>query len=148
MVIATPAHGAYQVIITGLALGRYTLFVNPYSADGTAQPVASIQGIAGVGLSKTFQIQFASAPGAASTAVPMVTFQSVLDDINNSLQLGPIDNAGIANSLSSKINAASGGDKNVLTAFINEVTAQVGVHIIGIAPQILVNDANSLLAQP
>ncbi len=78
----------------------------------------------------------------------MVTFQSVLDDINNSLQLGPIDNAGIANSLSSKINAASGGDKNVLTAFINEVTAQVGVHIIGIAPQILVNDANSLLAQP
>jgi hypothetical protein len=70
----------------------------------------------------------------------------VLDDINTCLQLGLIDNAGIANSLSSKINAAT-GNKNVLTAFINEVTAQAGVHILGIAPQILINDANSLLAQ-
>jgi hypothetical protein len=96
VLIPTPALGAYQAIVTGLTPGPYTLYVRTYSTDGTPQPVTRIQGIVGTGSTKTFQIQFASTPGSASAAVPMITFQNVLDDINNSLQLGLIDNAGIA----------------------------------------------------
>jgi hypothetical protein len=82
-------------------------------------------------------------------------FQGTLDDISNMLALGLIDNKGIAKALSSNINAASnaaaGGDKktaeNILKAFINQVNAQSGKHISGVAPQLLLADANCLLGQ-
>jgi len=74
-----------------------------------------------------------------------------LADIANSLQLGFIDNAGIANSLSQKIQAAQNATNparaNILNAFINAVSAQSGKHIIGVAVQVLLQDANSLLSQ-
>ena len=51
-----------------------------------------------------------------------VTFQSAVKDINGSLQLGLIDHYGIANSLSSKIEAAQAQTgsvrNNILSAFI------------------------------
>jgi hypothetical protein len=85
----------------------------------------------------------------------VATFQGTLDDISNMLALGLIDNKGIAKALSSNINAASnaaaGGDKkaaeNILNAFINQVNAQSGKHISGVAPQLLLADANCLLDQ-
>ena len=62
----------------------------------------------------------------------VATLQSTLADISNSLQLGLIDNAVIANALSSKIQAAqssvnAGQDQtaaNILGAFENQVNAQ------------------------
>jgi hypothetical protein len=85
----------------------------------------------------------------------VATFQSTLDDISNSLSLGLIDNTGIANSLSQKIQnaeaAAGGGDhqtaSNILGAFQNEVTAQTGQHVSATASQVLLQDANSLISQ-
>ena len=85
----------------------------------------------------------------------VVTFQGTLDDITNTLALGLINNKGIAKALSSNINAASnaaaGGDKeraeNFLNAFINQINAQTGKHISGVAPQVLLADANCLLDQ-
>ena len=85
----------------------------------------------------------------------VATFQSTLDDISKTLALGWIDNKGIAKALSSNINAASnaaaGGDKktaeNNLNAFIDQVNTQTGKHISGVAPQVLLADANYLLGQ-
>jgi hypothetical protein len=66
-----------------------------------------------------------------------------------------IDNAGVAGALFAKINDASdavaGGDgktaSNLLTAFKNQVSAQTGKHITGIAPHVLQEDADSLISQ-
>ena len=82
----------------------------------------------------------------------MATYQSTIADINNSLALGLIDNAGIANSLTTKIQAAASASNSkaasgVLGAFENEVSAQTGKHITGIAPQVLQTDAASLISQ-
>jgi hypothetical protein len=85
----------------------------------------------------------------------VATFESTLADIGNSLQLGLIDNAGIANALSAKISAASdaasGGDStagsNILNAFKNQVAAQTGHHITDVAPRVLQEDADSLISQ-
>jgi hypothetical protein len=90
-------------------------------------------------------------PGAVCPSV--VTVSNVLNDIANSLELGLIDNHGIANSLSQKIQEASDAaergqtqtETSVLMAFINEVRAQSGKHVAVTAALVLVNDANSLL---
>jgi hypothetical protein len=99
---------------------------------------------------------FSFPPGATPQVKRVATFSSTLDDINNALQLGLIDNHGIANSLSKKIQnavaALSRGNKqasrNILGAFLNEVaTAGRNKHITAIAAEILTQDAQSLLAQ-
>jgi hypothetical protein len=66
-----------------------------------------------------------------------------------------IDNAGIANSLTSKIEAAQAAANagqnqtaiNILNAYGNELNAQAGQQITGIAPQVLQEDVNSLISQ-
>lgn len=82
-------------------------------------------------------------------------FQSTLADIANSLALGLVDNVGIAMAPSAKINAAamtvaeheSDDAKEVLNAFEHQVSAQTGKHINGGAPQVLLEDAASLISQ-
>lgn len=147
--IFRPLTETYEVIINGFNLGPYTLGVRAFSQDGTAQPPVSLPGIAGPGSSSSFQIQFSSAQGSVPRVVRMATFQSTLADVRNSLQLGLIDNTGIANSLSQKIQAAmhaSGTARtNILRAFKNEVNAQAGNHVTETAAQVLLEDAASLL---
>jgi hypothetical protein len=71
------------------------------------------------------------------------------------LQLSLIDNAGIANALAAKIQAAAGaagrGEKqaaiNNLDAFKNLVSAQASNHITGVVPQVLLEDADWLTSQ-
>jgi hypothetical protein len=153
--IFQPAAGAYQVSIIGLKLGLYDLSLRAFSSDGSDQPALSVAGIAGVGSTSSFQIQFSSTPGTVTTVSRIASFQSTLADITNSLQLSLIDNPGIANALSSKIDAASDAagradctsERNILNAFINEVNGLTGKHIIGIGPHVLLGDANSLLSQ-
>jgi hypothetical protein len=120
----------------------------PMAPDGSPQPDVLIPGIAGPGSSTSFSIQLTSAPGSTPTITVAATFSSTLADINNSLQLGLIDNQGIANSLSQKVEAtqkATGNNgNNILKAFINEVNAQSGKHIKGAAVQVLLADANAL----
>jgi hypothetical protein len=146
-----PAEGTYQITVTGLKLGTYNLFVAPFSRDGSAQPRQSIPGIAAAGLSRKFQITFLAAPGSSSAVVLLATFQSTLADIANSLALDLIDNSGIANALSQKIQAAQAATgparNNILNAFKNDVNAQRGKHVNGIAPQVLLQDADSLISQ-
>ena len=81
----------------------------------------------------------------------MATFAATLADISNSLQLGLIDNKGIANSLAQKIRAAQratgSARAGILAAFQNEVNAQAEKHIVGVAVQVLLQDADSLRTQ-
>lgn len=147
--IFQPSQGAYQINMVGIRLGTYRLLVSPFSIDGSPQPRSSVTGIAAPGSTTSFQIQFASSSGSISTIARTPSFQGTLDDIKNSLQIGLIDNEGIANSLSQEIkNAARATEPartNILMAFINEVNAQAGKHINGVAVEVLLSDANSLM---
>ena len=108
-----------------------------------------------VGATSTDQLSNSPAPESSGIVTVAATFQGTLEDIRFMLALDLIDSKGIAKALSSNINAASnaaaGGDRetaeNFLNAFISQVNAQTGKHISGVAPQLLLADANSLLGQ-
>jgi hypothetical protein len=82
----------------------------------------------------------------------MATFQSTLADIQNTLQLGLIDNNGVANALAQEIQAASTTQsserESLVETFAGQVVAQSGKHITGVAPQVLLQDAHDLLGEP
>jgi len=107
------------------------------------------------GATATDQLQDSPAPESVGIVTTVTTFESTLEDIRYMLVLDLIDSKGLAKDLSSKItaasNAAAGGDKKraeeLLNAFLNDVHAQTGKHISGAAPQLLLTDATSLLAQ-
>jgi hypothetical protein len=149
-----PTAGTYTVQVEGLQLGDYRLTVTAADNDGKPQTSITTTGIANAGTLATFQVAYAPATGAPSTTV-VATFASTLGDIANSLAIGLIDNSGIAGSLSSKIQAAqsatAGGQNraavNILKSFMNELSAQTGKHITGVAPQVLQDDAASLITQ-
>jgi hypothetical protein len=146
--IHQPADGAYTIIVQGLKLETYDLTVRVFDANGNPEPPLSVVGIAAPGSRQTLSIQSASSVGAISTVGVVATFQNTLADIQNSLALGLIDNMGIASSLSQKIEAALAATgttrSNILNAFKNEVRALSGKHITGIAPQVLLQNADSL----
>jgi hypothetical protein len=83
----------------------------------------------------------------------VATFQSTLQDITNLQYQGLISNKGIANSLSAKIAAGAAAAarghewQHQVEAFKHEVEAQAGNHLLGIAIQTLLFDADSLLSQ-
>ncbi|KRE98869.1 hypothetical protein ASG89_28295 [Paenibacillus sp. Soil766] len=85
---------------------------------------------------------------AGNTSSKTVTFESkasiesMKDLVARFKNAGWIDNAGIANSLQSKLAA------NSLAAFVNEVQAQSGKHIYTQASQYLLRDAGYLLNNP
>src|SRR5262249_16105533 len=108
-----------------------------------------VTGVTALGSISTFQIQLSSTPTSSSTIARLIGFQTTLDDITHSGDLGLIDNHGIANSLSSKIQAAQNASgiarKNILNAFQNQLKAETGKHINATAANILLHDAESLL---
>jgi len=147
--VRTGVEGSYTLSVLGLQLGPYAVTVHSYSQDGTAAPVVSVPGVASLGSTASFQIGVSSSGGVAAVT-RLASFQTTLDDISNCVQLGLIDNAGIANSLSTKILAAQksvGASRDkILNAFEKEVNAQAGKHITGVAPDVLLQDADSLIA--
>lgn len=149
--VRQPASGTYAITVRGIRLQRYSLSIRIFSADGSPQPILSADGIAGPGSASNFQIQVAVSQGSSSRIARTASLQGTLADISNSLQLGLINNRGIANSLSQKIQAAQravGSAKaSIVAAFKNQVNAQAGKHVTGIAVQVLLEDADSLLSQ-
>jgi hypothetical protein len=153
--ILQPPQGTYQINIVGLKLGTYGLLIASTAQDGSALSAVVIDGVTSSGSTSTFTLHFSSLPGTSVSVSRVATFTTTLADITNSLSLSLIDNAGIANALSSQIQAAqaasSRGDRqtaiNVLNAFQNLVSAQAGKHITGVTPQVLLEDAGSLIGQ-
>ncbi len=153
--IRQPAEGTYSVDLIGTKLGTYTLSIRIFSQDGSLQPPIVIQGITGAGSTSSFQILVAVGPGAVTKVVRVATVGSTLNDIRNSLDLGLIDNAGIARALSSKLEAAQAAaardqkqtSKQILEALKALISAQASQHIDGLAAQVLLEDADFLLSQ-
>ena len=95
--------------------------------------------------------------GFVRVTVPLLeisTVASLLVDINNSLLVGLIDNAGVAASLSNKVAAAQNASlgascsdscRNILKAFENDVNAQTGKHITPAVAGVLLQDVNSIV---
>jgi uncharacterized delta-60 repeat protein len=148
--IPLPESGNYTVRVVGTALGTYTLEFRTVAADGTAREMR-LSGVANVGSSAPFAVAYSALPTSPLEASRITTFEGMSADIDNSLRLGLIDNAGIANSLLRKLRAAqrtSGPARdNILQALKNEVEAQSGTHILGIAAEILLQDIDSLSGQ-
>lgn len=149
--IFQPHHGTFRVSIVGTKLSTYSVSIAAYSQDGSQQPPIVLPGIEGPGSATLYEVQLTSSPGSVSTASVIATFSGTLADINYSLQLGLIDDPGVANSLSRKINAAQNATgatvTNILHAFINDVNAQTGKHVTTLGAQILLQDAGSLINQ-
>lgn len=88
-----------------------------------------------------------------AVGLPLHTnFQSTLADITKSRQLGLITNQLTANALTAVIDAAQAAPerdrKLILEGFVQLVKLLArGKLVTGTAPQILVNDANSLIVQ-
>jgi hypothetical protein len=149
-----PQDGNYTAVITGLQFGQYKLVIRAFSQDASAQPPIVLNGIASPGSQSSFQIQFASVPGSVSIAARFATFQSALDDIGNSFELGLI-NKGRAKSLSKMIRRAQEGlwegdkekSRRILKEFIERVGNATPKHIAPVAAHILTEDVNSLLGQ-
>jgi 5'-nucleotidase/UDP-sugar diphosphatase len=84
----------------------------------------------------------------------IATTESLLSGVNRFYSEGKIDNRGIANSLTQKLeNVQKSMDKgkidtaiNQLNAFINEVQAQSGKHITAKAAELLIADAQWVIA--
>ena len=153
--IAQPVEGAYRVDLIGSKLGTYTLSIRIFSQDGSAQPPIVIQGFTGAGSTSSFQILVVVEPDAVSKVVRVATIGSTLNDIRNSLDLGLIANAGIAQALSSKLEAAQAAaardqkqtSKQMLEAFKALIRAQASQHIDSLAVQVLLEDADFLIGQ-
>ncbi len=151
--VRQPAQGSYKVTVIGTQLTTYSVFVNAYSHDGAQQPFLAVPGFADATSSASFMLQYVSLPGAVSRVTRTATSASMRDDIRIARRLTLIDNDGIANALTSKIDAsaaaAARGDltasRNVLRAFEALVRAQTGKHLTELVAQILMEDADWLL---
>lgn len=152
--IPSPISGTYQVTATGTALGTYTIRFRSLDATGNLQ-IASVNGVTNSGSTTVYRVTVSSASGLTGPVAPQASFQSTLADIANSLALGLIDNAGIANALTQKINEAASAVKEhesddareALNSFKHQVSTQSGKHITGVAPQVLLEDTDSLVSQ-
>jgi hypothetical protein len=151
--VLNPVAGNYTLEANGTGSGTFTLQFLAASArnKGLARETTAV-GVINSGATSVYQLSYSYlTSGPPLTVQQIVSFQSTFADIDTSLQLGLIDNSGIANSLSEKIEAAQNANgparNNILNAFKNEVNVQSGKHITGIAPQVLLQDGDSLIAQ-
>ncbi len=107
----------------GSTIPLYTLTLGSHTYIVTASDLA--------GNTSSLTIQF-------RTTTSIASMKSLVERFKNA---GWIDNAGVANSLQSKL------DANLLAALVNEVKAQSGKHINNLAAQYLLRDAEYLLSE-
>lgn len=123
------ASGQAIALLTELSLGTHVFSVTATDRAGNS----STQSV-------TFEI--------------VVTPESIKDDVAQFLAAGKIKNAGLANSLLAKLNAAAdarargqcGTAANIYRAFVNELQAQGGKGVDATAAAIMIADAQYLIA--
>jgi hypothetical protein len=152
--VPAPLDGNYTLQVTGTGLGMYTLELRAVATDGTVQDTTAVA-VTNIGSTSTYQIAYSSVPNSSLTTTRNVTFQTALDDINDSLQLGLIIGSSLADRLSGKIEraakeAAAGHTRaahHSLKEFEEEVRDRTSRDINPIAVGLLLEDADGLLAQ-
>jgi hypothetical protein len=150
-----PLEGSYSVELNGIELGTYELTMKTFDTDGNPQSFAVLPGIADVGTTSAFAVEFTPAPGNSPEFTRVASFESTLSDVDNSVRLGLIDNPRISRLLSLQIRAAAqAADRKqiarshrILQAFVSLVNAQAPQSIRDPARQILVEDANYLITR-
>jgi hypothetical protein len=152
-----PSEGTYTVQVEGLQLGSYELTVQSLDVNGNPQTLTSIPGIANVGSSTSLQVTYSAAVGIAKIT-PTVTFATVLADVSNSLAAGLIGDRIVADILTDALKLAEWGanqnnvggsdvERIALGVFRQVVNEQNNKQITGLAPQVLLGDASSLISQ-
>jgi hypothetical protein len=148
-----PGAGSYTVQVIGTGIGPYVLDFLGYDSNGTHK-ITTITGSTIPGSVTTFSVEYSSIPGAPFAVKRVITnIGDIEEDVRAAAQTGLIDNKGLANSLLQKLEAAAAatarGDsevaKNILSAFLSEVTAQSGKHIQIDAAHLFVDDVNILV---
>ncbi len=143
-----PASGNYSIQVRGYQPSIYTLIVRNFSADGSQQEPIQQVGISGFGSTSQFEVTVGSDSGFQPQVTRRASFGSTAQDIQNAAALGLIDNQGITQSLTAKVeaaqSAASRGQfdaaRNILSAFESEISAQSGKHISVVVSEILLQD--------
>ncbi|KAF0146226.1 MAG: Neogenin [Nitrospirae bacterium] len=154
------------ITISGVSNGAtYALGLAPTASytvtdalSGVATSSDSLTGGDGLGLGAfTYSVTASDNAGNAITVSAAYSVIATTNGLNSLIQQilasGQIDNAGIANSLLSKVlNAADAAaigngqaSDNIMQAFINQVEAQTGQHISADAAAILINAATYII---
>jgi hypothetical protein len=153
--ILTPTSGTYIVNVVGTGSGSYAAEFRAVDDAGTLS-VTKLNGFTIPGAVTSYEVAYSPVPGVPPPVSRKAsTIADIIGQVNLALTAGLINNAGIANSLLQKLGAASAafdrGDTvaglKILTAFINEVTAQAGQLIEFSAAQLLLEDTQSLRLQ-
>lgn len=151
--VLAPASGEYSLTVFGTGTGQYTIDFIAHDLSGN-ESVKTVAGSTIPGATSSFRIVFSSAVGSTVSVARIVSFDSLATDVRVAMNGGQVDNAGVANSLLQKLDAASsavgrgqvGAGVNILTAFLNEVYAQTGNHVSEAAANLLTGDAGTLIA--
>ena len=76
-----PAVGIYSVLVTGLGLGVYNLSIYVRSRDGSSPPSIEIQGVAGLGSSDSYRINFSPVPNESTSGMKHVSFDVLRSEL-------------------------------------------------------------------
>jgi hypothetical protein len=140
----------YHLTISSSTDKIYDLHAYLYDQDGNVN-VLDQNGLIGTGKTDNFTINFDQQNFSNSKNTKIVTFQSLIDDINEAKTLKLINNNGVYDSLLAKaaisqiINLINKNTSlNILNSLLNELNAQRGKHITENAYQILLYDVNYL----
>ncbi len=158
VLVFLPANGTYTVLVEGLHLGPYNLAMKSLDVNGKPQTFVKIPGIANVGSTATYQVQFNATPGAHSTVTSMTTFASALADVSNGFKAGLITKQPVEQALTDLLILARDAsyrndrldhdiERAALGVFKAVVSAETNKQITGTEPQVLQNDASYLISQ-
>jgi len=143
--------GTYEITLSSDKFTSYTLNIATFQDDGT-QEVHTIEGFVGPGADDEFELNFSK--DDSSNLNEIVTFDSLIADINLLHKIGDVQGFGIYISLLAKANAAKGINfinsktaVNILKSLQNELNAQKGKKISDRAYSILSYDIQILISQ-
>lgn len=143
----------YHLTISSSIDKVYDLHVYLYDQDGNVN-VLDQNGLIGPDRTDNFTISFDKQNSSNSKNTKIITFQSLIDDINEAKNLKFINNNGVYNSLLAKATISQiinqinkNTSKNILNSLLNELNAQKEKHITEDSYQILIYDINYLKTQ-
>lgn len=152
--LAQPQTQNYKLTLSSSSDKTYNLHTYLYDQDGNVN-VLDQNGLIGPGKTDSFTVSFDKQNSNNSSNTKIVTFQSLIDDINEAKILKLINNNGVYNSLLAKttisqiINLINKNTSvNILNAMLNEVNAQREKGISQDAYQILFYDIDYLINNP
>lgn len=146
--VVNPGDGDYTLEVIGTGTGPFSLDFVGYDANGSRRET-TLTGNVRPGLTLVYGIKYSSVPGVGIQVKAPLMIADLIAAVQTARRQGLIDSDGMANSLLAKLQAAAAasarGDikaaKNILTAFINEVSAQTGKKISIDIASVLVADA-------